>query len=145
MRIAIFHLLLVTAIFIDGAEPAAVNTSGDYLPYQIYMDAPVDGEIIPVGVNNSNSCLPGNFSLLLHYADTFDFGTAFSSNLVESVEAKITIYDLPGREVLILIEDFRQAGVHTVIFNAANQSRGAYFCRLPEGNAGGTKSMELLK
>jgi len=75
----------------------------------------------------------------------FNSGTIISFNLVEPMEVKIMIYDLLGREIQTLIDDFRQAGVHTMYFDPAGLCSGIYFYRLYVGDVVETKRMVPLK
>jgi hypothetical protein len=61
------------------------------------------------------------------------------------MEVKLAIYDLLGREVQKLLDEFRQAGVHTETFDATDLPSGVYFYRLQVGEAFETKRMVLLK
>jgi hypothetical protein len=57
----------------------------------------------------------------------------------------LTIYDLLGRRIETIVDEYRQAGVHTVTFDASGLSSGVYFYRLQAGDAVETKRMVLLK
>ncbi|GAG36858.1 unnamed protein product, partial [marine sediment metagenome] len=58
---------------------------------------------------------------------------------------QLTIYDLLGRQVKTLIDEYRHEGVHTVTFDASDLSSGVYFYRLKAGDLVETKRMVLLK
>jgi len=85
------------------------------------------------------------FNMLAWSPNPFNSGTIISFNLVEPMEVKIAIYDLLGREIQTLIDDFRQAGAHTVYFGSAGLCSGMYFYRLYVGDVVETKRMVLLK
>jgi len=85
------------------------------------------------------------FKILGWSPNPFNSGTIISFNLVEPMEVKIAIYDLLGQEIHTLIDDFRQAGVHTVYFDPAGLCSGIYFCRSYLGDVVETKRMVLLK
>ncbi len=55
------------------------------------------------------------------------------------------IYDARGRQVAVLVDDFYQAGVHEVIWDAPLQSSGLYFCRLLTSIGGKTAKLLLVK
>jgi Secretion system C-terminal sorting domain len=61
----------------------------------------------------------------------------------------IVIYDVLGREVKTLINEFRQAGYHTVMFDASGFASGVYFYRITAKNNNkdftGIKKMLLIK
>jgi hypothetical protein len=79
------------------------------------------------------------------YPNPFNFSTNIEYSLPEAGYVKIDIYDLLGRQVRTLIDEYRQAGTHTVTFNASLLSGGVYFHRLQAGEMVETKRMVFLK
>jgi hypothetical protein len=57
----------------------------------------------------------------------------------------LTVYDLLGREVSVLVNDRREAGVHEVKFDGSGLASGVYFYRLRAGDFVATKRLHLLK
>ncbi len=57
----------------------------------------------------------------------------------------LAIYDLLGRQVETLLEEYKEAGIHTITFDASRLSSGLYFYRLQAGEKIETKRMLLLK
>ncbi|MBK8982504.1 MAG: T9SS type A sorting domain-containing protein [Ignavibacteria bacterium] len=45
----------------------------------------------------------------------------------------LRVFDITGKEVRKLVNEFRTNGEHNVTFNAENLSSGAYFYRLDAG------------
>jgi hypothetical protein len=60
-------------------------------------------------------------------------------------EAKLTIYNVLGQEVNILLNQTMNAGSHTIKWNAANLSSGIYFYRLETPEKQITKKLVVLK
>lgn len=58
---------------------------------------------------------------------------------------KLTIYDLTGRVVDVLVSEIQSAGRHTAIWEAANSPSGMYLFHLQAGNHSSVKKMMLLK
>ena len=58
---------------------------------------------------------------------------------------KLIVYDVLGREVATLVNEFTSAGIHAIDFNATNLSSGIYIYRIEAGNFTDTKKMILLK
>ena len=58
---------------------------------------------------------------------------------------KITVYDLLGREVEVLIDNYMQAGVYALNFNAGGLSSGLYYYSLHAGNDIEVKKAMLIK
>jgi hypothetical protein len=57
----------------------------------------------------------------------------------------LAVYDVLGREVTVLVNDRRDAGVHEVQFDGANLASGVYLYRLSAGDFVQTKRLMLLK
>jgi len=108
------------------------------------MGAYGGGDSATVGIVD-NPPIPGEFILMQNYPNPFNSGTTIRFSIVKSIEVKLTIYDLLGREVQTLIDGYRPAGVHTATFEVADLSSGVYFYRLQAGEAFETKRMVLLR
>jgi hypothetical protein len=88
---------------------------------------------------------PGRFMLLQNYPNPFNAQTTIRFILSEPREVQITVFDLLGRQLQTLLDKYRQAGVHTVTFDASHLSSGVYFYRLQAGEMVKIKRMVLLK
>jgi len=55
------------------------------------------------------------------------------------------VYDILGREVFVLVNERRNAGVHEVKFDGSNLASGVYFYRIQAGDFTQTKRLLLLK
>jgi hypothetical protein len=58
---------------------------------------------------------------------------------------RLVVYDLLGREVVVLVNEMKQPGYYEVSFDASNLASGMYICRMTAGNFIAVKSMLLLK
>jgi hypothetical protein len=63
------------------------------------------------------------------------------------VDSKVTLrlYDILGREVQTLVNEYISAGYHEVVLNLNNLSTGVYFYRIEAGSFVNTKKLLLLK
>ncbi len=84
----------------------------------------------PTGVNTSYVNIPGKFSLYQNYPNPFNPVTTISFDLPKAGMTKITVYDVAGKEVKTLINEFREAGTFDINFNAVNLASGIYFYKL---------------
>jgi hypothetical protein len=50
-----------------------------------------------------------------------------------------------GNEIVTLVDEYKPAGSHEVVFNASKVSSGIYFYQLKAGNFSKTKKMILIK
>jgi len=85
--------------------------------------------------------IPGGVSLHPNYPNPFTVTTQINFTLEQPGPVHVTIHDLLGRELAIIVDEHRTAGHHAVSFDAANLASGVYFCRL---KAGGTTRQQTL-
>jgi hypothetical protein len=57
----------------------------------------------------------------------------------------LKVYDLLGREVAVLVDEYKPAGKYEVEFNAFGLSSGAYYYQLIDGDKIEIKKMILLR
>lgn len=99
-----------------------------------------------VGVNPELR-IAGNFDLEQNYPNPFNPETVIGYRLSSAGYVKLTVFDILGKEVAVLEDGFKQAGNHSVRFNALNHSlvSGIYFYRLQAGKFVQTRKMLVLK
>jgi hypothetical protein len=88
---------------------------------------------------------PGVFALAQNYPNPFNPSTDISYTLKNSGQVRLSVYDILGREVAVLVNDIQAAGQHDVKFSANHLSSGIYFYKLQQANEVITKKMLLLK
>jgi hypothetical protein len=103
------------------------------------------GRAAPVGVNDWESAIPNGFTLLQNYPNPFNAQTTIRFALTAPQNVKLTVYDLLGRRIETLLDEYKQAGVHAVTFDASHLASGIYFYRLLAGEITETKRMLLVK
>ncbi|MGB2869541.1 MAG: T9SS type A sorting domain-containing protein, partial [Bacteroidota bacterium] len=64
------------------------------------------------------------------YPNPFNPSTRIEFKLVAPGLVSLRVYDLVGREVAKLVNGEREAGVHTVVFDASKLPSGVYFSKL---------------
>jgi hypothetical protein len=88
---------------------------------------------------------PLTFDLAQNYPNPFNPSTNIQFSVPESGNVKLSVYNLVGEEVAVLVNGFRQAGTFEVTFDASNLSTGIYLYKLQSANSVQTKKMMLLK
>jgi hypothetical protein len=109
------------------------------------MGAYGGGDSLISGIIEGYIPTPNRIMLMQNYPNPFNAQTQIEFILPEPREIKLTIYDLLGRRVHTVLDEYRQAGVHTVTVDASHLSSGVYFYRLQAGEMVETKRMILLK
>jgi len=99
----------------------------------------------PVGVTAVNSEVPSEFSLSQNYPNPFNPVTNIKFSLPKSGFVKLTIYDVVGREISMLINGELLAGSYNYDFDASQLAGGIYFYKLEADDFIQTKKMVLIK
>jgi hypothetical protein len=122
-----------------------------FLDYLYFSPTSVDLELVvddfedtTVPVKNE-PMLPNSFKLFQNYPNPFNPSTVISYQLSVTSNVKITIHDILGREVEVLVNEEKLPGSYEVKFNASHLPSGTYFYRLTAGQYSETKKMLLLR
>lgn len=91
-----------------------------------------------------------NFELGSNYPNPFNPETQINYALADRCQVKLSVYNVRGQRVRILVNEFQAAGHNSVIWDGKNEdghevASGIYFYRLDAGTFTDTKSMVLLK
>ncbi len=77
--------------------------------------------------------------------DRFNPSTKIDYELPGDGKVSIKIFDVSGRELQTLLDEYKNAGYYTVEFDGQNLSSGIYFYEIIAGNFKDTKKMFLIK
>ena len=113
---------------------------GDYIYIDNVCGANGSGLMKPKG-----NSIPNTYSLSQNYPNPFNPSTQISFGLPKSGLVKLVIYDILGREVKTLVNEFRTAGMYKIEFDASSYASGVYFYKLTSGDYINTKKMVLIK
>ena len=94
------------------------------------------------GDESSSSIQHSSFSTHYSYPNPFNTSTVLSFELRDASFVQLAVYDISGREVSALAEEWMPAGHHSMLLNASELSSGIYFARLQIGDL--TQTMKLL-
>jgi hypothetical protein len=117
---------------------------------------PIDSYVIGCKINNNNygslvnienptTSQSKSFNLFQNYPNPFNPTTTIAYSLNENGRITISIYDLLGNKVTTLVNEYKLAGNHSVLFNAADLPSGVYFCKITTGKFTDTKKILLIK
>ncbi len=88
---------------------------------------------------------PVSYSLSQNYPNPFNPSTKISYDVLDAVNIKITVYNVKGQIVKVLVNSVHSRGRHTVNFDAQNLTAGIYFYKIDSKYFTETKKMVLLK
>ncbi|MFA5806292.1 MAG: T9SS type A sorting domain-containing protein [Melioribacteraceae bacterium] len=102
-------------------------------------------EVSIVVVSVEEKEIPTEYSLSQNYPNPFNPTTKIKFGLPENAMIKLTIYDVLGREIDVLINSELEAGFHEINYNASKLTSGVYFYTIKASNFSDTKKFMLLK
>jgi len=101
---------------------------------------------------NGLSCLginelvtPDNYSISNIYPNPFNPTTNIKYELPENNTVKIVVYDLNGKIIQHLVNEFQTTGIYTVTWKATGYPSGLYFIHMQSGSLYHTRKVVLLK
>lgn len=97
----------------------------------------------PVNVNEKNLNL--TFELSQNFPNPFNPTTNINYSLPENCFVNLSIYDVLGRKIVDLINQYQVAGQYTQQFKGESLPSGIYLARLTAGNNFKTIKMNLIK
>jgi len=100
------------------------------------------GTVVSVGRADQISDI---YSLLPNYPNPFNPRTTITYQIPMAGNVKLMVYDIMGREVVILVDELQQKGLHSIDWNAKDRASGTYFYKLQIGSFVSVKRMTLLK
>lgn len=136
-----------THIYLTGRGEGHNNTEAQTSPAIIMDDSVLaDKELdwLPEDELKSKS-LPLKSKMSANYPNPFNAVTTISYSLPEQALVKIKIYNVLGQLVATLVNEEKQAGAHSVQFDAAHLASGVYYYRLTAGIYSETRKLTLIK
>ena len=145
----------------DGITPG--NASGYASTYEVEFDEngnvysqsyygwtvekwAYNGELpILTGVEQIGLNVPEKFSLQQNYPNPFNPSTTIEFALPGNAHVTLSVYDMLGREVAVLVNEERAAGSYRVTFDARSLPSGTYLYSLRAGSSQEIRKMVLVK
>ena len=117
---------------------ARITETGHYVAY---LDL---NRAIVVDVEETDE-VPGAFALSPNYPNPFNPETTIPFLLPQQGHVRLSVYDVLGREVAVLVDGVRTAGRHQAHFDASRLASGVYFYHLAADGFRQTRTMVLLR
>jgi len=131
-----------------------VDNNGKYeFVYGVYNASGIIVNILgsgPIGLSNNNNNVPTESKLNQNYPNPFNPTTTIEYEIQKKDNVKIDIYDITGSLVNTVVNETKDVGSYSVIWDGKNSnglevSSGAYFYQLVVGDFISTKKMIFLK
>ncbi len=101
-----------------------------------------DGVVTSV---DENTDYPDDFILYQNYPNPFNPTTKISWQSPVSSRQVLKVFDVLGRELIILVDEVKQAGFYEIDFSSKELSSGVYYYQLIAGDNVITKKMVIAK
>ena len=134
-----------------GVLPEASNGQNETWYYYVTALSRnnVEGDFVKTDMVEVSSlddpALVRRFSLEQNYPNPFNPATEIRFEIPDGGQVRLTVYDILGREVAVLVNRELAAGMHTARFDATGMPSGIYMYRLESGTLEQTRKMLLLK
>lgn len=109
-------------------------------------------QFIVTDVNDNNVLNPISFNLEQNYPNPFNPSTIIKYSIPNANNVTLKIYDVLGKEIYTLVNEYQSAGYYELKFDAANLpagrqglASGIYLYKLKAGNFTSTRKMLLIK
>ena len=86
-----------------------------------------------------------SFRLSQNYPNPFNPETVIQYSIPEKSYVNLKLYDVLGREITTLVNEFKSSGDYSVKFNCKNLADGVYIYRLQAGNYDVSRKLIILK
>ena len=95
--------------------------------------------------NNVVDVKLSKYELSQNYPNPFNPTTIINYSIPKDGLVSIKVYDILGKEIKSLVNEFKSAGTYTVQFNGSNLASGIYFYKIDATNFSDIKKMILVK
>jgi len=120
------------------------NVTGGKYSYRL-KQIDNDGKFEYSKVIEIDAGTPIEYELSQNYPNPFNPSTTIRFTIPEKGNVKLMIFNILGEEVATLLNEAKEAGVHTINFSAAELKSGIYFYKLESGNYLKVNKMNLIK
>jgi hypothetical protein len=111
--------------------------------YTAYLDST---KTIRTGIaSDAAANVPLEFKLHQNYPNPFNPATQIEFSLPIRQRVTLKIFDVMGRQVRVLLDEVREAGRHSIAFDATTLASGVYFCQLRAGDYAARQKMLLMR
>lgn len=136
----------LSGIQVDSLARFSSLTGVLYFSFSNYKLTPrKDADFVGYTTDIKDNLTPAEFSLSQNYPNPFNPSTAIEFSLPKGENVKLEIFDVLGRSVQTIINEYKEAGNYKVYFNASALPSGMYIYRIDAGAKSSVKKMILMK
>lgn len=117
----------------DKTLPFAIRATAGLLYWFCHKIGIMDSLVTDAPDERMHGLLPVSASLSQNFPNPFNPETTIRYQVPANSNVRLSVYDIVGREIAVLVDEKQIAGSYTVHFNASGLASGAYFYRLQAG------------
>lgn len=129
---------------IDRLGIVVTNFDTEIEADNLFLSVGKSGQIVTIRDSNYAD-LPEQINAYQNYPNPFNPETNITFDLPRSAYVKLEVFDIMGRKIGTLVDEFRRLGNYTETFNADRLSSGVYLYRLRIDREVFIKKMTLVK
>lgn len=132
----------------DSLWVVAYLQSNTMLPdstIEILQGASVKLTDIPTGIENTENEVVPDFQLSQNYPNPFNPVTTIQFGVPEDTHVQIDLFNISGQKVASLLDEYKQAGYHSIDFDGSQLTSGVYFYSIKAGGFKQVRKMILMK
>ncbi len=95
--------------------------------------------------DDRSASIPAGYALEQNYPNPFNPSTTITFAIPQNAAVTLTVYDVSGRRIAVLVDGQMSAGSHSVSFDASGLVSGVYMYTLESDGVKVSKSMRLMK
>jgi hypothetical protein len=103
----------------------------------------------PLGIKQLTDNIPESFALFQNYPNPFNPVTKIKFDIphsfLERAGVRLIIYDILGREITTLVNEYLQPGTYEAEFDGTNYPTGVYYYTINAGSFSQSKKMVMIK
>ena len=130
----IYQYDAIPGVSLFNQNSSSVETAWYYHSF-LYLGTSVDDDLIS----------DMDFYLAQNYPNPFNPSTIIRYQIPDAGFVTLVVYDVLGREIATLVDEYRNAGSYEIEFGAAGLSSGIYIYTLKSGSFFKTRKMSVLK
>jgi Arylsulfotransferase (ASST)/Secretion system C-terminal sorting domain len=137
----------LTEVKPDGSKALEITFATGVFSYRVFKYEFGQGV---TATGDPFSEVPESYKLFQNYPNPFNPGTKVKFDIMSNVKGqmsnvKITVFDVLGKEVSVLVDEYLQPGTYEIDFDSRNLPSGVYYYTLKAGNYTETRKMVLIK
>jgi hypothetical protein len=136
--------------FTDGTiticPPGVIHQNIDYRIVNAQSNSTNEVRVLRANAEKKNTGINNyEFTLNQNYPNPFNPSTNIFFSIGKQESVKLKIFDITGKEIVILVDGQYEPGDYNVEFNASQLSSGVYFYQITAGNFRETRKMQIIK